>query len=394
MEQFFRTTDFRATVRDFDYTRKAVRGIRAVVTSEDFLDMDSEKIFQYLLAQMRTFSFRNYLKRYIYAKTNAVQPFAEVPDEHYRRVIDSAFARNRAPHSFTPTSVKRGAAIKRWLEQDSVQRATVLALGFGLRMDREDVSEFLTKAIQEADFDGGDPWEMICRFCFENGLPYARAAALMEEYNGFPAGRGAKTEVEPLPEGSSEAKLRKWLKKMRAAGTRERADAARRAEFMGLYRQCQQVVAALYQEDESCTGSGHEWRPEDVRPADIERVLCDGIPRTGSGNLQKMSQSMLNRQFQQRRLTRQRLDSLIKGELAIERFDLITLGFMVASQREDEDPVERLRRYMDDMNAALARCDMMKLYPVNPYEAFTMMCLLAEMPLLTYYDVWEMSYGT
>ena len=202
-----------------------------------------------------------------------------------------------------------------------MQRATVLALGFGLRMEAKDVSEFLTKAIQEADFDEDDPWEMICRFCFENGLPYARAVALMEEYKGFPAGRDIKTEVEPLPEGSSEARL-----------------------------------------------------------------------RTGSGNLQKMSQSMLNRQFQQRRLTRQRLDSLIKGELAIERFDLITLGFMVASQREDEDPPERLRRYMDDMNAALARCDMMKLYPVNPYEAFTMMCLLAEMPLLTYYDVWEMSY--
>ena len=29
----------------------------------------------------------------------------------------------------------------------------------------------------------------------------------------------------------------------------------------------------------------------------------------------------------------------------------------------------------------------------NPYEAFILMCLLTEMPLLTYYDVWEKSYG-
>ena len=148
----------------------------------------------------------------------------------------------------------------------------------------------------------------------------------------------------------------------------------------------------LYQDDEYSSGSGRDWQPEDVKPADIERVLCDGIPRTGSGNLQKMSQSLLNRQFQQRRLTRQRLDSLLKGELQIERFDLITLGFLAASQREDDDPPERLRRYMDDMNAGLARCGMMKLYPVNPYEAFCMMCLLCDMPLLTYYDVWEMSF--
>ena len=392
MERFFKTTDFRATVRDFDYTRKAVRGIDAVVTGADFEDMDAERIFEYLLAQMEAFSFKKYLKRYVYARANMTEPFAEVPDAHYRSVIDSAFVRNHAPHSFAPTSVKRGTAIKRWLEQDSMQRATVLALGFGLRMRAEDVSEFLTKAIQESDFDERDPWEMICRFCYENELPYARAAALMEEYNSFPVNRGAQSDVEPLNAGCSEAKLRAWLRQMRAAGTRERADAARREEFLALYKQCQQVVAALYQDDEYSSGSGRDWQPEDVKPADIERVLCDGIPRTGSGNLQKMSQSLLNRQFQQRRLTRQRLDSLLKGELQIERFDLITLGFLAASQREDDDPPERLRRYMDDMNAGLARCGMMKLYPVNPYEAFCMMCLLCDMPLLTYYDVWEMSF--
>ena len=82
---------------------------------------------------------------------------------------------------------------------------------------------------------------------------------------------------------------------------------------------------------------------------------------------------------------------LVAGNI-LKRFCTIGWAFLTASQREDEDPAMRLRRYMDDMNAALARCGMMKLYPVNPYEAFCMMCLLAEMPLLTYYDVWEMSY--
>lgn len=393
MEQFFKTVDFQATVREYDFTRKAIHGMQSVVSSEDFEDMDARMIFEYLLAQIQTCSFCNYLKRYIYARADIAEPFSEVPNAAYRGIIDNAFTRNRAPHSFTHTSVKRGAAIRRWLEQDSVQRSTVMALGFGLRMRGEEVSEFLTKAIQEPDFDQADPWEMICRFCFENGLPYVRAAALMEEYRAMPTGRrGGGAQPEPLPRHCTEAALKSWLRRARDTEAWECTDSQRRGAFATLYGECQKAVATLYQDDEAFRDSGKSWQPEDVGPADIERMLCDGIPRTDSGNLQKMSQSLLNRQFQQKRITRQRLDQLIKGELSVERFDLITLGFFIASQQEDENPRQRLRAYMDRMNEMLARCGMMRLYPANPYEAFVMMCLLTEMPLLTYYDVWEMSY--
>jgi len=35
---------------------------------------------------------------------------------------------------------------------------------------------------------------------------------------------------------------------------------------------------------------------------------------------------------------------------------------------------------------------MYELYPVNPYESFVMMCLLADNPLYAYAEVWEKSY--
>ena len=107
----------------------------------------------------------------------------------------------------------------------------------------------------------------------------------------------------------------------------------------------------------------------------------------------RMSNSLLNRQFRQKRITRQRLDSLLKGELEVERHDLITLEFLVCSQLEDEDPRKRCLIYIDRINDVLAGCSMQSVYPANPYEAFILMCLLTEMPLLTYYDVWEKSYG-
>ena len=134
-------------------------------------------------------------------------------------------------------------------------------------------------------------------------------------------------------------------------------------------------------------------REFDFRQIDFagERIVVEIILlRTLKDNL--ASSSLLNRQFWQKRITRQRLDSLLKGELEIERYDLITLQFLIDSQKEDEDPRKRCMLYLDHMNEMLTGCGMQAVYPANPYEAFILMCLLTEMPLLTYYDVWEKAY--
>ena len=377
MVQSIWNLDFSRTVRDYDFTRKAMQGISRVVTSDDFEDMDADAIFDYLLNEMEVVVFRDYLKRYIYERAGLKEPFARVPEETYLEIILDSFEQNRAPVSFTPTTVKRRAMVKRWLEQDSVNRQTVFALGFGLRMSEVDVSDFLTKVIKESDFDELNPWESACRFCYARGLPYAKAVNLM---NG--------EAVPGDPEEKNAADRIAELKKREKGQTQD----ARMQAFQAVYAECRQLVAALYQE-ENDTGDGSKvWKPEDIGPSDIEKMLCDGIPMTSGGNRMKMSSSLLNRQFRQKRITRQRLDSLLKGELEIERYDLITLQFMVDSQKEDEDPRKRCLTYIDRMNEILTGCGMQAVYPANPYEAFILMCLLAEMPLLTYYDVWEKSY--
>lgn len=392
MSNYFWERDFTATIRDFDFTRMAVRGIHRVVSSEDFADMDADMIFDYLFAEMETVSFKDYLKRYIYERAELEEPFRSLPDSLYQEIIMDSFAQNRAPHSFSPTTVKWGTRVKRWLEQDGVRRSTIFLLGFGLRMSDEDVSEFLTKVVKEADFDPDSPWEMVCRYCFANGLPYARAAALMEQYGQIPqAANGVLPERAP-DRACTEGELLTWLRRLRVMGVQEREGDVRRRCFLDLYRQCQATVAALYQSDEAFRGDRREWRPEDVGPADLEKMLCDGIPVTKSGNLEKMSKSVLSRQFQQKRVTRQRLEGLLKGELEVDRFDLITLQFFLSAQTEDEDPRARCGRFVDEVSALLEKCGLMGLYPANPYEAFVLMCLLCDVPLITYYDVWERSY--
>lgn len=377
MAQSIWNLDFSRTVRDFDFTRKAMQGISRVVSSDDFEDMDVDAIFDYLLNEMEVVVFRDYLKRYIYERAGMKDPFSRVPDETYLDIIVDSFEQNRAPVSLTPTSVKRRAMVKRWLDQDSVNRQTVFALGFGLRMTAGDVSDFLTKVIKEFDFDDLDPWECVCRFCYSKNLPYAKAVSLM---NG---------EADPGdPEEKELADKIASLKQREKDHTQDR----RAQAFRSVYQECQQLVAGLYQEENDAGDGSRIWRPEDIGPSDIEKVLCDGIPVTSGGNRMKMSSSLLNRQFRQKRITRQRLDLLLKGELEIERYDLITLQFLICSQKEDEDPRKRCLMYIDQVNNILTGCGMQAVYPANPYEAFVLMCLLTEMPLLTYYDVWEKSY--
>ena len=377
MAQSIWNLDFSRTVRDFDFTRKAMQGISRVITSEDFENMDVDAIFDYLLNEMEIVVFKDYLKRYIYERAGIREPFSKIQDDVYLDIILDSFEQNRAPVSLAPTTVKRRAMVKRWLDQDSVNRQTVFALGFGLRMTEGDVSDFLTKVIKETDFDDLDPRECVYRYCYSKNLPYAKAVSIM---NGTVAS-----------EDAGEKAISEKIRELEEKGRDDTQDRRTRA-FQAVYQECRKLVASLYQE-ENDTGDGSKvWKPDDIGPSDIEKMLCDGIPMTASGNRMKMSSSLLNRQFRQKRITRQRLDSLLKGELEIERYDLITLQFLISSQQEDEDPRKRCMLYLDRMNTILNGCGMQAVYPANPYEAFILMCLLTEMPLLTYYDVWERSY--
>ena len=378
MAQSIWNLDFSRTVRDFDFTRKAMQGISRVVTSKDFEDMDVDAIYDFLLNEMEIVVFRDYLKRYIYERAGLKEPFSKVTDETYTEIILDSFDQNRAPVSLIPTTVKRRAMVKRWLDQDSVSRQTVFALGFGLRMSAADVSEFLTKVIKESDFDDRDPRECVFRYCYSKNLPYAKAVSILSA--------GA------APESAEEKALADRIAELGKRGN-DQAKNKRMQAFGKVYRESQELVAGLYQEECDTGGGKRIWKPEDIRPSDIEKMLCDGIPMTSGGNRMRMSNSLLNRQFRQKRITRQRLDSLLKGELEVERHDLITLEFLVCSQLEDEDPRKRCLIYIDRINDVLAGCSMQSVYPANPYEAFILMCLLTEMPLLTYYDVWEKSYG-
>ena len=439
--------DITHTIEDYEYTRRSVTDMNRIVDSEEFREMDSDTIFHYLVGQMKIASFKDYLKRYIYERNPQQVPFAKMKEDTYISIIIDSFRKNHTPGSFNEVEIRWKATVRYWLRKESATRDNVFLLGFGLKMSDIDVSDFLTKVLKEQDFRFHDPRETIFWYCYHYGLEYGQAKKYLEYYEGltpedlkkrgknndtilslldkefdhydddlsFDSGwKNAEFTVSDLYQSAEdsvmgslpiaavagrdvesvltdEEMLLDYLAELKLHQD-EKPDVVRK-EYRKLYRRAARAAGKVlgYEDEAGGSGKGQARRP--ASPADIETILCSGIPKTKSGNLVNVSKSILQKQFHKRRMSRQRISRAMKHSHVIERFDFITLLFLVyAAEVEPDWPVERFMRYIDEINAILARCSMMSIYPVNPYESFILMCLLTDEPLATYADIWEMSH--
>ena len=384
---------FDGTMRDYDFTSRVVHDMTRIVRAEDFADMDADLIFNYLFHQMELVSFRDHLKRYIYERAEMVEPYHSVTDELYCQVILDSFLENKVPFSFIPTTRHRTAIVKSWLKQKSVRREVIFLLGFGLRMTARDVSSFLTKVIKEQDFNFHDPEEVIYWYCYQTRTPYLRARNFLHELKNIDTFPLCSTPIQPK-EISAQDELFAYLRQLHEKQAINLYAQIAAYEWNRLYEQTQKLTAALYSQDVMQEENSKQVREAaSIVPADIEKIIYSGIPVNEQGNLEKSSRSLLSEHFQNKRLSRQRMSILLKGQVHVDRFDLLTLLFFIYSQREDfHDPQSRYQAFTTQANAILSKCGMMELYPVNPYEAFILMCLLTDSPLSTYTEVYEKSY--
>lgn len=404
-EDMWSRIDFDSTIKDFEFTRKAMNEIHKVVYSGDFEDMDADMIFAYLQGKMQLVSFRDFLRRYLYSAAQIKEPFYTVDDDVYREIIMNSFEESYTPHSVEPTTKKWSAIVKGWLSSDSVRRSTVFLIGFGLRMSESEVSEFLTKVIKEEDFNPALPQEVIFYYCYQNHLPWSFYVKKLDwfqkaDVSQLPTWDGQKTgtdevldtEKRSMPVFAGESDLDRYLLFLKKEREGLPEDDVPYQILDQLLERAREYVAGIYQDDEEL-GKDHIWKAEEISPADLEKIICCGIPMTSSGNLQKMSVSLLNKHFNQKRFSRQRIEKLIHRQVTVDRFDLITLLFFIYTQEmADDEPEIRCKKYMDEINDLLGQCHMSALYLVNAYEAFILMCLLSDSPLSTYSEIWELSY--
>ena len=392
---------FDRSLKEYEYTPRMKKKLFEVIHSERFSNEEARETYHFLLGGIRTISFSDYLKRYIYLKAQITKPFVSVTREEYREIITESFRENHTPFSWESNTKRPAQSVNGWLSSEAVRRPTVFLLGFGLRMSEKDVEEFLIKVLNESTFDFQCPEEVTLWYCYRFGKGINCYRQLMKEYtelnrekgtpeNGSDKALAGRKGTDP-PELGSKEELMDYLLSLRQSGEPgQRKDTLFR-EFSRLVEETKEKIFQLYQ-----SSSYEAARPllsrKSVKPADIEHVIYSGVPLNSQRNLERMTSSALCRQFSCRRLSRQRLEKLLDRKYDPDRFDLLTLLFFIHCQQDAASPEARLDAFIMEANQMLYTCGMMPVYPAHPYEAFLVLCMLSFDPLDTFAEVWEQSY--
>jgi len=383
---------------DIDFTGTAWESLYEAVDDAAFEDEDAEVIYNSIKSKFPVINFSDYLKRYIYQRAELEEPFGEVGQEIYQEIIKQSFQDNLTPFSLEPTSEKTGAIIKRWLSAKTIKRKAVFLLGFGLSMSVQDVNHFLVKSLREHEINPKDPFEVICYYCYKNSYRYPKFAALWNKYldtAAYSLLQDFSDEHTVIFQNNMKAiknddELLTYVSCLKTLDGKSRMSVTAREIFLRLYEECRKIVAEVYNSE---PGEKH-YEPEDITAGDLENIICSAIPKDRNGNLTLAKKSDLNEQFLGKRLSRQRINELLAEQSEINRFDLITLHFLIFSQKVDlyENVRKRYTTFVEETNQILKECSWGELYIPNPYECFLMMCVLSADPLGTYADVWEMSF--
>ena len=414
-------------ISGLEYTVHARRSLEKTTGDPYFRDNDPEMILSALMNGIRSVSFGDYLRRKVREKKpeNAMED-----DEEW---LCGEFRDRNVPPSFAPTTAKLKALVKNWLSQRTVSRSVVLLLGFAMDLSPDEVNELLAKALREPKLDPKDPFEVVCWYCYRFHLPFAKQQELRNRFCGSGSAEDdgllldstvrVRGDMESI---GTEAQLAAYLARLGQARASVRQGVAARTQFDTLYRKACELAASIktdMERDDAATEAGRYaeeiarndriydfqrrerierkrenyrvFRAENITPADIENILYSAVPKDLNGNLAPMKESMLNLRFSGKRLNRQHMMGILDGSDAINRFDIITLCFFVTAGEADdrETPRQRYDAFIRDTNQALADSDMPPLYVANPYESFVLMCMLADDPLGSFADVWELSYG-
>ncbi|MDR1798114.1 MAG: hypothetical protein LBR44_11910 [Clostridiales Family XIII bacterium] len=382
--------------KTYEFTIRSEEALDAALGKNEIVAMDAESLLALLRTKTRRVSFGDHLKRYIYEHIIRQGDFSAIETKRFQREILDHFAENRTPLSFTPTSAKPAALAKNWLTQASVGRPVVFLLGFGLRMTVEEVSDFLTKALGEQSFCFKDPRELIYWYCLKNSLPFGRMQALLATCE---AALGAAASPELALEGtcvlqdqasrvSLPAELIDLMQGHGIGFTPGGFSATASATFEALYERAKEAVAGA-----RAAGGAGAGAP--VSEAEVELCLYAETLFDESGNLKKASASTLAAQFGSKRLSRQRLRDLRLKKQPVNRFDLITLNFLLYALDDGrfETPAKRYQAFVRDTDRILTECRMWPLYTPNPYEWFLLVCLLSPIPLELFWDVMEASFS-
>ncbi len=417
---------------DLNVTHHAKEMVQKVIRDPYFRDQDPELILSALQNELHLASFGIYLKRILNRVRLRLDEKEREPDD--LGLICHLFDKYEVPPAFEPTTARLRNLARNWLTQQTVNRNVVLILGFGLKLQLDEVQELLSKGLREPRLSPKDPFEVICWFCYKNALPYAFMQKTWQEFAGDGTASSGSMHLDLLSTVSVRRKMEQissleelsaYLSTIPMADGSFRQSVSARTQFDILYQKAKEIAAETmtemardaadkrairqralfdqsdrlydYEKKERVERARNDYRvlpSEEVTAADLESILYAAVPKDKNGNLLPMKASALNGQFAGKRLNRQRMTEILMGKAPITRYDLLTLCFYVSAQDEGLQLPAKKRyiRFVNEASRVLRESDMDPLYLGNPYEDFLLMCILCDDPLGTFADVWELSY--
>ena len=259
---------------EMELTMYADESFFDLLESKAFRDKPSDEIFAFLSNGVKLTPFNVFLKRLIFKKAGFSGKMEETEDELYRDYIVSSFRENNVPASFNSPSTKISAVSKNWLKAATVSRETVLLLGFGLKLTSAEVSELLTKGLNESKIYYRNSFEAICSYCYDNGFSYSKMRELTEKYvlNSETADRENKGTLQIgslIKNAINDEELLGIMKEYKLDSGNFFSRTAR-AEFDRLYGECSEIVSFRkgFEDD--------EW---DISAIDTKSRLTDSIKK-------------------------------------------------------------------------------------------------------------------
>lgn len=376
---FGKFLSFTQSAKTYEFTARAVNELSIILEQIDPEDVDSQIVYEYLLG-LKPIAFGNYLKRWIYRKSEMTEVFDTVPDSVFQEIIKQSFYERHTPFAQAGTVRKPSAVIKDWLSRSTIHRETMFLLGMGLGMSEREVSEFLTKVCREYDFDLASEKEVLYWHCLKAGKDYAQLQNLKQRVGQTGMGHRSRHFYKAVRCNPEQYLFQEEIVLDYASWLRANSpsmEVKKQRIFRGILKELSMELGMADRE---------------LTPAEMEKCFYMAIPRTEAGNLKKAVDSNLNLAFRGYRLTRQRLNQLLNGRLEIGRNDLITCLFFLYAVRSWEKG-SRAEAWVRRCNQVLFLCDMHELYLTEPYEAFLAISIYVEEPLELYSEILELSYG-
>lgn len=373
----------------------------------DFL-YDISDIMKILENNLSIRPFCDFLQRYIYIVSGMRDsgiPYKKLSRRDCYAFIRRQFAlhgmEDRASLDPESQAALDGHFFNRLFTKETVGRDKVFLLAFGLGMNAEETSAFLTCVLRESDFNFKDWQEAVYYFCLKQRLGYQGVCRFYKIYS----------ELEPSEDcfGADiyTADIGKIFESVRSEEefitqlARLKSDEknygyTRREVFMDLLDRVKKMAAddkLTYLEDKDTLP---QKSSADVSLYDVEKYIYYFNTRNNNGNMLRNSMNALRgkKWFLGTKLTRQNLSLIIKGKRAITRNDIITLVFLNEDLwlGENDLPRGRLDDFIYTANDYLAMCRFAPVCLDDPYESFIGMCLMSDNPQDTFRLVWSESF--